>query len=807
MAIGIFDLTGAQTFSLYDDAMRTHKDIPLSPALIFKTTHANQNPYIIDNASRSLFDLMDPLKKETKTDRIILLRQLLYALEHPTVSIDKLNQPTSVALEAFWKSQNRLLRQTIAKEQLASPEENILLIPDSASEDYQDTLLDAFGDRTHTRLLWRSITLFLGAESQLHGLGLKQDDNVLVLDETTTGWHGSVLCIKEESGRFIPCRKIYRFAQGGINRQYYPQMIPLAEWKNISIPECLTDKDHVAFPSFQWESWRWGECKTAKQTSMKTTLGPLLGQRWGNHPDIKAIISASSLHHLTEAFTHYVPIIHILQDDGTIQQGTEHFVSLVKNGQVPYYDQCETLRIVVSSSTNREEIEFKNLIDASDYVRGGFAYEKVRDIDHIFLDLRHEGNNQQEEDKKPISFYLLMGGSDKEAKTLPLKEYKPWFVCKPNVSGLIEIVFSPQLFPGQGKATVLVKSKGKEQAFTPFRLDWNQMNPTKCKNGEFITFAYLEENLERSFPPEVHAVQARVPFTSLMKWKMEQYIFTDDNPFYNRSQWPHRYEKGLNRFDRINVFGTDPIAKEPTSSPAFDKSLSHKFFFFLAQKYLNEQDDKIVKWLSWSYRGYCAKERQDSTFQKVTECILSKVEFAAKNQQGVGAAYFSYLANNMSQEKNCIRFFHAFCQRVQQPKQIGNWVNSGYQVFMYGEFITSPHINDSEVIKCMMSLCNVLDYQFKLSPDIQFTVMRNTLKCLLFLLKRRRFHETFCTQRGSGEDIKGYNRILGFQLNFKSFEHKMYGIEKELYDLYNVLCEFLKGKGIAGSIPIGGDDE
>jgi len=264
--------------------------------------------------------------------------------------------------------------------------------------------------------------------------------------------------------------------------------------------------------------------------------------------------------------------------------------------------------------------------------------------------------------------------------------------------------------------------------------------------------------------------------------EIEHYIkgFLWSIPNINKSKWPNRGCKGVERFQRTNFFGNEDGFRFPFAN-AWKNELLESFLKKLASDYLKYKTDKdkigsIITTIAWTYQG-----KSQDYFNNIIKEILYDVEKGKTNAQKL-----TLCINLLESDENLIRVFRACLNKLAYSfANVSNWMRCLYQILMYNEFICSQKISLRECAKMMNSLCYCYSFN-KDKPVVSDYILRS----ILFLLKRRKVDPLFC--RKESEDGL-YQRIVGLDTSGKNKES------------HNNIIKFLDGEGTLKGIPIDKD--
>jgi len=189
--------------------------------------------------------------------------------------------------------------------------------------------------------------------------------------------------------------------------------------------------------------------------------------------------------------------------------------------------------------------------------------------------------------------------------------------------------------PGQGMAVVTVMSDFLQE---PIELDFLRDMTDKGKGGRRLTMATLEDEMERSFPPDSPDVVADDGLWANIRKKVEFYTADEappDGRWFAKANWlypsgtslPHGANP-LERLRRRNVFGNDPERRIPQQSHAysvFGKQADcfdfKAFFAKLAKDYeaASYSQDEVARLIAWTYQA------DYPAFKRIRKQVVKKV--------------------------------------------------------------------------------------------------------------------------------------------------------------------------------------
>jgi len=187
-----------------------------------------------------------------------------------------------------------------------------------------------------------------------------------------------------------------------------------------------------------------------------------------------------------------------------VEDGTVHFIEQRDAGNIPYYDELEVLSLIVQ--TEDEQLHAKELVSANERSPGG--KEIVTDtIKRAAVLKRHSDY---------VDLFLCMGEAKPDAH---LKQKRHEF--NKNIVEDHALDLSAKVTPGQGMAVVTVMAD-----FLPEPIELDFLNGMRDTNdaGKSITIASLEDEMERSFPPDSPEVESDCYLWDEIKFEVQNYL-------------------------------------------------------------------------------------------------------------------------------------------------------------------------------------------------------------------------------------------------------------------------------------------
>ena len=426
--------------------------------------------------------------------------------------------------------------------------------------------------------------------------------------------------------------------------------------------------------------------------------------------------------------------------DDLLRIGAEECLRRMAMGAVPYFDELDALSIVV---TNRaEEVFFKPLVGHEECWPGGRRYEgKSLSPGHLAAGLCS------------LRLYLAEGNASKSGK---LGEK----VVEFNVAAeKDEDVFcQAEITPGQGLAIIHVSAKFLE---CPILLDLQTMRTSD------MTLVGIERGLRRHFPPTMPYVEACPELWARIKEHVNSFMLYDVTPPYdlfahaqaywgdvdpnaNPSSGVRRYGTRRN-FDYATMSPIDRLKRENIFGNNPDNSLPDKgkdaMFSRLFQKLADyaQHNRRFLRLVAWTYQD------NNPNYETLREQLRTKY----KKGGTLDAVETSFCSNNFKDNDPRIgEMLNVALGHIADGENTSDELRLAYNLMQF---------HPAAIIKCESSLCEraftslMIEYNSSdfysitrhLIPEWRWRGAASTqkagylLKCMLFLLHRRRFDEMF----------------------------------------------------------------
>lgn len=619
----------------------------------------------------------------------------------------------------------------------------IVLVPDDWDALRQEAVIKAVPlARNNVFLLWRSIAAILGAYKSFEKP--KNGDTVVVIDVQQCGFVGLsklMLTWDNDNTTLIPQRKSYIR-----HRECYDNVKLEHTGQHLTKKDIFIDGEKFKYCVnstilFKLERF----IGNARHIVFINNINELK-DNWGRNPlQNKHWIQGSS---------------------DLIIRGVGQFVNRCERGLIPYFDELEELSLIVQ--TPDEKIIPKLLVKANEKSPGG----KEQTIDTI----HNAATLKSGMDK--VSFFLCMGEASQNA-SLKLKKHNFGF----NLEEDYGINLSARVKPGQGMAVVTVTSDFLSH---PIELDFlHDMEDTK------ETIFWLEENMDRSFPPDSPKVLADSVLWFQNEYEVKEYLMGERQPdgsWFAKAEkvYPNRLSaeaSPLEKLRRRNVFGNDQDHSLPKVRFDFDK-----LFKKLAIDYNNPDiNQDVIRLIAWSYQG-----RLD-IFRKIVKMTAQNI---LNYVQGVSftkpqKTEYTLCANLSSDEETWSICLKAILLRIKEVKDTQTNI-SDYFRMLYNLLQFHPTIiKDTGIHECdrCWQWVQYFPYWYNLKRDSP--IIGNILKSLLYFLRCRSFDgKIFLTPDRDGKHYKFISEMLD-----KPVHHTQEELRKWVIN-------YLNGKGTIDGLPV-----
>ena len=474
--------------------------------------------------------------------------------------------------------------------------------------------------------------------------------------------------------------------------------------------------------------------------------------------------------------------------DKILFDGVRRFLKDEAEGMVSYFDERDALSLVVQNRA--EEVEFKTLVEHEECSPGGRPYRGK---------LTRGGALQMGAVKLALN---LLEGEQRDDE--PLKEMQ--VVLGQRTPETTDIFFEATMTPGQGLASVLFKAEFLEK---PLPLDLTELETS----GN--TKARIEREMKRHFPPVMPYVEASEDIWSSVKAETVRYLqrgilpretglFYHPQPYWGTvdpsGQLSFR-QFGQSRFfdastmspvdmlKRENVFGNAPGHEYPDDD--FDwQSLFQK----LAYDYRRGKD--VLRMIAWTY------QYENEEFEFIRTLLhdqyvrraqtLTVVEYTfCSNCFGKGDSRIADILRHALERiagqvaaENELRLTYNLLQfHPEAVEDISSEICERAFMRLYRSYNTYPFIGRNGYLNGAQAT-KMIGYH---------------LKCMLFLLHRRRYDPSFLLR---GEDWQP-SGFLASEIPVRRMPNgQEYSTQRAHENLRVSFLNYVRGHGTIDGIPL-----
>lgn len=751
MIVHVYDLTGSATCSVFETSAENGKpqetaSHSINRVLIIPETHTNRAPYLQHNEQPILQDLVNE-KGEFSYRNAWHWQEYFHDLEEGG---------NAGVISHFFEALSQ-------ESYFGQADRNIILIPDNFSPNTQEYILrNCRLSREKTYLLWRSVATAIGYRKRLQDAKVKNGEEIAIIDIQACETQVSILTMLEHEGKLIPQRRAYKSKSDAY--PYHQGEESSITYTNASGKR--SDFYNSTFYGKEGDCVVWNDMhRRFEVQSFKPDDGPTLIIPYYCIRSVQEKTCCIQIGGSSSAPPYHQKLL-LDRDNKHMLYGAAKFGVLAHTNKILYFDHCEGLYLVVLKRK-------KQLLEAMELIKENLRSPGGKEIIGTINKETGIAENQKE-----TEFYLLTGSCD-DKSNIPLREYIHTFpVGEKHPYARLEL--HPTFNPGQGIAQVRVKSPILDNEVW---LDLLKMTQTAK------TIATLQDDVKLQWPIASPGVIAQSRLWENVKPDVERYIKTGPWPkigeLFARSYYPFIQESGLKRLERWNVFGSCENRKLPTDR-YFDFPA---FFQKLADDYQRNHTYKnnILGLISWTYHT------DSNVFQQVKLDCLDYISNPDSNISGLDKKrVFTACANLFATESELHSFFYAFEKQLySNTTTIYDWLRAMYQLLInHPEML--EHISDEHCKKCMNGLGRILD-----SRPNNRNIISATLKCMIYLLTRRAYSDTFL------QNIRETS-LIKFKLERLRITWDVPLLSKAsgILNLIDALTSFIDGQGSILGIPV-----
>jgi hypothetical protein len=475
--------------------------------------------------------------------------------------------------------------------------------------------------------------------------------------------------------------------------------------------------------------------------------------------------------------------------DKILFDGVHRFLKDEAAGLVSYFDERDALSLVVQNRA--EEVEFKTLVDHDECSPGGKLY---------IGKLTRGGALQMGAAKLALN---LLEGDQRDDE--PLKEMQVIFDQK--TPETTDIFFEATMTPGQGLANVLFKADFLEQ---PLPIDLTELETSKN------TKARIEREMKRHFPPVMPYVEASEDIWSSVKAETVRYLqrgalpretglFYHPQPYWGTVDTSGQLSFrmfGQNRFfdastmspvdmlKRENVFGNAPGHEYPATD--FDWQA---LFKKLAYDYRRGKD--VLRMIAWTY------QYKNEEFEFIRAALYDQY---VRKAQALTKVEYTFCSNCFGKgDTRIVDILRRVLERIVRQVEAQDELRLTYNLLQF--YPESVENISSELCECAFKRLyrsynthRFIGTNGYLDGAQATKMIGYYLKCMLFLLHRRRYDPGFML-RGDDWQPSGF---LAKEIPVRRMANgQEYSTQRAHENLRKSFLNYVRGNGTIEGIPLG----
>lgn len=653
---------------------------------------------------------------------------------------------------------------------------HVICIPDSYSPQEQELILMQFpAARSKTRLLWKSIALCLSARARLVEMGAQAGSRIAVLELHDEGYSIAHLQLVYDDGVLVPQRRAY---------QRHPS--DYAQESSLCLSAQYTCYESAGDEFYEY-SHQSGAGYKLVHSEGRFVIKEFLQYDAADvhiHHSLMADADFCIIHGRERVAALDLPrTACILTPDDALCRGGAQFMQAALAQKPTYLDECEELSIVLQDVKSQSVVK-EVLIPASSSCRGGALVQGQVNQSSMLA-----------AGSALADFYLMMGDCSRDSQ---LKELHHQFPHKTEKAQVLTLY--PSMIPGQGIAQVEVDASPllKRRVMLNFL---EMQESTKSMNS-------LEDEIELSYPIDFPEIESCPKKWSKVKPDVDAYLKTKrfkkemGGLFAKASKKLMGSSEGMDSLRMLNVFGSD-------SRPAEDDAYFDQLFTQLKKDfiiYASLNDEKlpaIVRLIAWTYQG------QDERIASVATQALASMRENWEQGVGIKVSYHTLVACCLPSNQLRLDYVHLFIRhayrqieeaeldtsflmiepyvrpcgrsrKLKKVEKVDHWVLALSRIFMrYNDFFEGA--SSRQVGQLAEILTIILASYLQNKKGSRY--MNNVLKCLIFLLKRRRYEVGFMAESS---------------LQYRALE---FVLKQTDLPLATLLSTFLNGKGTIKGLP------
>jgi hypothetical protein len=482
--------------------------------------------------------------------------------------------------------------------------------------------------------------------------------------------------------------------------------------------------------------------------------------------------------------------------DKILFDGVQRFLRNEAGGMVSYFDERDALSLVVQNRA--EEVEFKTLVEHEECSPGGRLYRGK---------LTRGGSLQMGAVKLALN---LLEGEQRDNE--PLKEMQ--VVLDHKTTETTDIFFEATMTPGQGLASVLFRADFLEK---PLPLDLTELETSDN------TKARIEREMKRHFPPVMPYVEASNEIWRSIQYDVECYCKSGKLPLIDNGQedtglfyHPQPYWGSVDPAGKTSsrLFGQSRVFDDGKMSPVdllkrenvFGNAPGHEYpvsdfdwaalFGRLVKDYKRGRD--VLRMIAWTYQckndefEFIRKSLYDQYVRYGQTLSIVEYTFCSncfgrgdKRITGILRHALERIAEDVA-ALNELRLTYNLLQfHPEAVEDIGSELCEKAFMRLYRSYNTYPFLGSDGYLQRGGQATRFLGY---------------LLKCMLFLLHRRRYDPSFLQR---SEDWRP-NGFLSAPIPVRRYASgQEYPAQRAHEQLRVSFLNYVRGHGTIDGIPLG----
>jgi len=482
--------------------------------------------------------------------------------------------------------------------------------------------------------------------------------------------------------------------------------------------------------------------------------------------------------------------------DKVLFDGVRRFLEDEAAGLVSYFDERDALSLVVQNRA--EEVEFKTLVEHDECSPGGRPYRGK---------LTRGGALQMGAAKLALN---LLEGEQRDDE--PLKEMQ--VVLGRKTPETTDIFFEATMTPGQGLANLLFKAEFLEK---PLPLDLTELETSEN------TKARIEREMKRHFPPVMPYVEASDEIWRSVQYDVERYCKSGKLPLTDKAQeetglfyHPQPYWGSVDPAGQTSfrLFGQSRVFDEGKMSPVdllkrenvFGNAPGHEYpvsdfdwealFERLVKDYKKGRD--VLRMIAWTY------QYKNDKFEFIRKSLYDRyVQYA----QTLSIVEYTFCSNCFGHgDKRITGILRHALERIAGDVAAPNELRLTYNLLQFHPEAVEG-IGSELCEKAFMRLYRTYNTYSFLGSDGYLQrggqatrLLGYLLKCMLFLLHRRRYDPVFLQR---SEDWKPSGFLSNPVPVRRYASGQEYPAQRAHEQLRISFLNYVRGRGTIDGIPLG----